>query len=213
MRREGRPGAQDGAASLDDLAWEANESRLVGQSAGDRAADVPQGEGRKVRLAPVVELPNGLEQTNRPLLYEVLDRKTEPSITGRHGSDQGHMSRKELLLGAKLTRPGRCEQPALLRRPRCSGGHVCVSVGHCSRFPRYEAARPAPSGECSSTGRKATDFDTADYASGGPPVGTRLIVRVIARSVVPRPARTQGRRWRIRRAGRQSEQTIEGGAR
>ena len=84
--------------ALDDVHGHADRPRLVGQRPGHSLADPPRGVGRKLVAAAPVELLDGADQAERPLLDQVEERQALIAVVLRDRNDQAQVGLDHPLL-------------------------------------------------------------------------------------------------------------------
>ena len=112
----------DRAAALDDLLGQADQARLVGQRVADRTPDPEARVGLEVRAAQRVVAVDGLEQSERSLLHEVVHRDAEVAIAERDRAHGGEVRGHEAFAGASVAVARGLEQMHVV----VDAAHVCV---------------------------------------------------------------------------------------
>ena len=87
---------------LDHVHRDADGAGLVGDRARDGLADPPGGVGGELVAAPVVELLDGADQPERPLLDQVEERQAAAQVALGDRDDEAQVGLDHLLLGAHV---------------------------------------------------------------------------------------------------------------
>src|SRR5262245_14293447 len=88
---------------LDHVHGDPDRPRLVGDRARDRLADPPRRVRRKLESASVVELLDGPDEPQRPLLDQVEEGEAAPEVPLRDGHDQAEVRLDHVLLRRHVT--------------------------------------------------------------------------------------------------------------
>ncbi len=105
-----------------------------------RAPDPPDREGRELRAAAVIEAVDGANQTDGPLLHQVLERDAQPTVSAREEAYQPQVRRDHLLPRAAVAALDGQAQPDFVGR-REDAGHLTGRERGPGRA--FAAARPA----------------------------------------------------------------------
>ena len=92
-------GSNDLVQLLDDVDGHSDRSALVGERPGGGLADPPGCVGRELVAASVVELLCGADETDRPLLNEIEERKALVSVVLGDRDDESKVRLDHVLLG------------------------------------------------------------------------------------------------------------------
>ena len=158
---------------------------LVGDRARDRLADPPGGVRRELEALRVVELLDGPDQTEVPLLDEVEEQHPPVAVALGDGHDEAKVGLDELLFGFPSVQYG-----PLLPAP-VGEGDAIGAVGGLQALEPAGAVDPGldPAGELNLCLARE-EGDLADLLEVGPHrVGARAPARVVAEGAVHgRPA-------------------------
>src|SRR5687768_5926284 len=95
-------GTADLVQLLDDVHWDADRARLVGERARDRLADPPGRVGRELEALAVVELLRGADQAECALLDQVEERQALVAVVLRDRDDETQVRLDHLLLRVEV---------------------------------------------------------------------------------------------------------------
>src|SRR4051812_29982127 len=95
-------GTADLVELLDDVHWDADGPRLVGERASDRLADPPGRVGRELEALAVVELLRRTDEAERALLDQVEEGQALVAVVLRDRDDQSEVRLDHLLLRVEI---------------------------------------------------------------------------------------------------------------